>query len=98
MDFRLIYSAFFTCYYRAFARKCKRKIKKIVENIQEIAKIALKIHILQNKEKILPFIIKNGIFWHNRTGYAETICLTELLPESIMVVVKYRKFRGKDKE
>lgn len=62
MDFQLIYSAFFTCYYRAFARKCKGKIKKIVENIQEIAKITLKIHILQNKEKFYLLLLKIGFF------------------------------------
>lgn len=62
MDFQLIYSAFFTCYYRAFARKCKGKIKKIVENIQEIAKITLKIHILQNKERFYLLLLKMGFF------------------------------------
>lgn len=62
MDFQLIYSAFFICYYRAFARKCKGKIKKIVENIQEIAKITLKIHILQNKEKFYLLLLKIGFF------------------------------------
>ena len=43
MNFQLIYSAFFTCYYRIFGEKIKRKIKEIVENIQRISKIVPKI-------------------------------------------------------
>lgn len=42
MNFQLIYSAFFTCYYRIFGEKIKRKIKEIVENIQRISKIVPK--------------------------------------------------------
>lgn len=43
MNFQLIYSAFFTCYYRIFGEKIKRKIKEIVENIQRISEMIPKI-------------------------------------------------------
>ena len=51
MNFQLIYSAFFTCYYRIFGEKIKRKIKEIVENIQRISKIVPKIRKLSKNIK-----------------------------------------------